>query len=93
MFGRNAHLPIDVMFPTEKPDELNYGEYAKELKSTLEKAFHTVRSHVGEKQEYQKQFYDKGSLCNQLILYSYTPKLCLEEGQGNYTIPGQDHGE
>ena len=59
MFGRNARLPIDVMFPTEKPDELNYGEYAKELKSTLEKAFHTVRSHVGEKQEYQKQFYDK----------------------------------
>ena len=43
MFGSNARIPIDVMFPTDKPDKLNYGEYAKELKSTLEKAFDTVR--------------------------------------------------
>ena len=59
MFGRNARLPIDIMFPTEKPDVLNYGEYATKLKSTLKEAFNTVRSHVGEKQESQKQFYNK----------------------------------
>ena len=61
MFGRNARLPVDIMFPTEKPaaDHVTYGEYAKTMKETMEKAFHTVRDHVGDKQERQKQFYDK----------------------------------
>ena len=60
MFGRNARLPVDVMFPTEKPAaDVSYGEYAKMMSKTMEKAFHTVREHVGDKHERQKQFYDK----------------------------------
>ena len=61
MFGRNALLPVDIMFPTEKPaaDHVTYGEYAKTMKETMEKAFHTVCEHVGDKQEHQKQFYDQ----------------------------------
>ena len=60
MFGRNARLPVDVMFPTEKPAaDVSYGEYAKMTSETMKKAFHTVREHVGEKQERQKEFYDK----------------------------------
>ena len=52
MFGRNARLPIDIMFPTEKPAAGDsYGEYAKAMRETMEKAFHTVREHVGDKQE------------------------------------------
>jgi len=59
MFGRNACLPVDIMFPTEKPaEEATYGEYAKTMKETLKKAFHTVHEHVGDKQEQQRQFYD-----------------------------------
>ena len=60
MFGRNARLPVDVMFPTKKPAAgVSYGEYAKMTSETMKKAFHTVREHVGEKQERQKEFYDK----------------------------------
>jgi len=48
------------MFPTEKPtEEATYGEYAKTMKETLDKVFHTVHQHVGDKQERQMQFYDQ----------------------------------
>ena len=57
---KECRLPVDVMFPTEKPAaDVSYGEYAKMMSETMEKAFHTVREHVGDKQERQKQFYDK----------------------------------
>ena len=60
MFGRKARLPVDIMFPTEKPaTNVSYGEYAKAMRETMEKAFHTVREHVGDKQERQKEFYDQ----------------------------------
>ena len=52
MFGRNARLPVDVMFPTEKPPaDVSYDEYPKMMSET---AFYTVREHIGEKQERQK---------------------------------------
>ena len=60
IFGRNAYLPVDVMFPTEKPAaDVSYGEYAKMMSKTMEKAFHTVCEHVGDNHGQQKQFYDK----------------------------------
>ena len=60
MFGRNARLPVDVMFPNEKPAaDVSCGEYAKMMSKTMEKAFHTVCEHVGDKHERQKQFYNK----------------------------------
>jgi len=61
LFGRNARIPVDVIFPTDNPGDhtVTYGEYAKTMQCTLEKAFLTVREHVGDKQDRQKQFYDK----------------------------------
>ena len=60
MFGRKARLPVDIMFPTETPaTNVSYGEYAKAMRETMEKAFHTFREHVGDKQERQKEFYDQ----------------------------------
>ena len=35
MFGRNARLPIDIIFPTKKPAaDDSYGEYAKAMRET-----------------------------------------------------------
>ena len=60
MFGRNARLPVDVMFPTDNPAaDVSYGEYAKMTSESMGKAFNIAREHVGEKQERQKEFYDK----------------------------------
>ena len=51
MFGRNACLPVDVMFPTDKPAaDVSFGEYAKMTSESMEKAFNIARVHVGEKQ-------------------------------------------
>ena len=48
MFGRNTRLPVDVMFPIDKPlADVSYGEYAKMISESMEQAFHIAREHVG----------------------------------------------
>ena len=56
MYGR---LPADVMFSTDKPDEMSHNEYAARLCSILEEAYNTVREMTAMKQERQKQLYDQ----------------------------------
>ena len=60
MFGREARLPIDLMFGPP-PDEVvtSPNEYALDLRSRLEKAYHKVRSHLGLSQQRQKLLYDR----------------------------------
>ena len=59
MFGRNVHLPVDLMYGTGKPDVVTYGEYATRLKKSIEAAYLRVRENVSKKHECQKQFYDR----------------------------------
>ena len=47
MFGRNARLAVDIMFPTDKPAaDPSYGGYVKAMRETMEKAFHIVCEHL-----------------------------------------------
>jgi len=59
MFGRQARVPADVMYATDKPDGTTHGEFAATLKTTLENAYQLVRDNTGMKQERQKDYYDK----------------------------------
>ena len=58
----------------------------------MEKAFHTVCEHVGDKQEQQKEFYDQKCHGKPFWCIS-TPMLCPEDKPRNYIIPGLDLGE
>ena len=58
MFGCQAHLPVDIMFGTNKADNATYGEYATKLKTVMEHAFHRVRERVDGKHQRQEEFYD-----------------------------------
>ena len=59
MFGRQARIPADVMFGTDKPPDATPAEHASALRTNLEDAFERVRKNTGANQQRQKAFYDR----------------------------------
>ena len=58
MFGRQARMPIDIMFGTPSPPASPATEYATLLRERLESAFQKVRQNMKYKLERQKEVYD-----------------------------------
>ena len=58
MFGREARLPVDVMYES-RHQEGTITDYVQRLKSSLSTAFEKVRDHVGTNQERQQEFYNR----------------------------------
>ena len=61
MFGRQARMPIDVMFgtPTDEDSHKSPSQHAAELRKHLESAYRRVREQMGHQLERQKDYYDK----------------------------------
>ena len=60
MFGREAHLPIDVMFGMPPGEEsVSPSHYAFLLRQRMEAAYHRVRSQLFLQQRRQKNLYDR----------------------------------
>ena len=59
MFGRQAQLPVDLVFKTDKAPSMSSCEYALELQKTLERAYDRVQKTIGAKQQLQKRLYDQ----------------------------------
>ena len=59
MFGRQARLPVDIMFGTSKPQSQSPNEYAATLKKQLTSAFDMAHKQMGRQHMRQKEFYDK----------------------------------
>ena len=59
MFGRQAQLPVDLVFQTNKAPNVSLSEYAVELQQTSERAYDKVRQATGAKQQLQKRLYDQ----------------------------------
>ena len=64
MFGRQAHLPVDVMYRPIKQLLQSYGEYARLLQHRLHRAFDLVKQHVTTEHLRQKDFYDQKYMGN-----------------------------
>ena len=47
MFGRQARMPIDVMYGTPTPQACSPVEYAEKLHQSLESAYRQVRVQLG----------------------------------------------
>ena len=58
MFGRQAQLPINIMYGTPHQDSTT-SEYAMNLHETFTKAFVSAREHIGVHQERQAETYNK----------------------------------
>ena len=59
MFGRQARIPVDLMYDTAQPENVSYGEYATKLQELLTKAYKLARELLAEKQERQTELYNK----------------------------------
>ena len=59
MFGREAKLPIDLMYGTGNNVETPITDYANQLKKSLEGAYNQARQKLGASHERRKGHYDK----------------------------------
>lgn len=61
MFGRQARLPIDLVYGTGKQEveDQSIGEYAASLKERMSTAFALVRKNVSKHHVHQKELYDQ----------------------------------
>ena len=59
MFGRQAYLPVDIMYRPIEQLLQPYGEYAKLLQHQLQRAFDLVKQHITTEHLRQKEFYDQ----------------------------------
>lgn len=59
MFGREAKLPIDLMYGTGNNNNMTTKEYATQLKKGLEEAYSCAREKLAASHERRKEHYDK----------------------------------
>jgi len=59
MYGRQARMPIDIMYgmPSAQPKELS--EYAANLRQSLEHAYRRVRDHMAQRLDRQTEVYNR----------------------------------
>ena len=59
MFGRQAKLPIDIVYGSAPTEPELHHQYAKKLKQSLERAYSMARKHVGTAVERAKEAYNR----------------------------------
>ena len=59
MFGRQARLPIDLMYGTGEKYELSTSDYATQLKISLDEAYRIAKEKLRTSHRRQKECYDK----------------------------------
>ena len=58
MFGREPHLPIDLLFGIKRPEKQSTNKYVQEMKERMEKAYELARTTADKAREKQKHHYD-----------------------------------
>ena len=59
MYGRQARMPIDIMYGTPTPKPQLASEYAGKLRESLEAAYERVRKQMGQKLDRQAEIYNR----------------------------------
>lgn len=59
MFGRQAHLPVDVIYGTSPSDHTSLSEFATMLQKQLTMAYDLVRQTISTQHQRQKEYYDR----------------------------------
>ena len=93
MFGRQAKLPIDLMYGTNQMEPNTTSEYARCLKDALQEAYALVREAVRPNIKGRKSCMTKKCMGSHLARASwcgYTPQLFLVVDPESYTIRGKD---
>ena len=59
MFGRQAKLPMDIVYGSPSPEVRSPSQYAADLKKVLEKSYETAREHLQTETKRQKELYNQ----------------------------------
>ncbi len=59
MFGRQVRMPLDIVYGAPTAESTSQSEYAQALRKRLEDAYNRVRDETGQKQERQREFYNR----------------------------------
>ena len=59
MFGRQAKLPVELMYGTPEPESQSSTEYATQLESTLTEAYEKVRANTTRQLDHQAELYNE----------------------------------
>ena len=59
MFGRQAKLPVELMYGTPEPESRSSTEYATQLESTLTEACEKVRTNTTRQLDHQAELYNE----------------------------------
>ena len=59
MFGRQARIPVDLMYGSAEPESMSHGQYATKLQESLTKAYSLARESLEGKQKRQTELYNK----------------------------------
>ena len=85
MFGRQAKLPVDLMYGMDNTPDVELPEYVDNLKRTLQKAYEVAREHIGEKQQFQKELYNQKvhglPFCVGDLVWLYSPAVTKERSK------------
>jgi len=59
-YGRQARIPIDLVYNTPEPSNQSHGEYGRKLCQSLERAYSSAREKLQTAAQHQKTNYDQG---------------------------------
>ena len=59
MFGRQAIIPLDLVYGSTTTEEVTYHEHVRRIKSAVEGAYSRVREYMDTTLDRQKELYDR----------------------------------
>ena len=59
MFGRQAKLPIDIVYGNPFPESISIGQYVTDLRKSFQEAYQNVRARTNAVTQRQKELYDR----------------------------------
>lgn len=88
MFGRQARIPVDIMYGNGSSEVASPSEYVNSLKTTLNDAYAQCRDNFNLVQQRQKELYDHGNPHQKGDLVWLSSAWCMYPR--SYITPGKD---
>ena len=77
LYGHEYSLPVDLILPRKNPVHATYGQYARHLKSSFQKAYKVAKATTAGNMMLQKKYYDRKSYGNTYddgsLVWLFTP--------------------
>ena len=89
MFGRQAKLPVELMYGIPESESQSSTEYATQLESALTDAYEKVRVNTTRQLDHQAELYNEKVHMKWAAMYGFYFHRCPEINRRNCTAHGQ----